>query len=419
MKIKHMEISFWRRKSRQEGKIQIYCRISVGGERIDIGSTGITTWHDHWDEDKKKFTTRDPEAFFKNEQLDIMRVKLRAIFTNLLLKEEKITPAKIRRAYEGQSTNVTLLSAFALYMKDSASDQERDLEESTLGVYDNVRKKLTTFLIKHKATDLLIEDFDLKWVKKFRAWMKKVPLDGGKVGHADSYIIKQTQTIKNVMIWSKLNKLADSNPLEGMRVKGPEWDDPVHLTLEQFEQLRAHKFENESMQHVADVFIILCRCGFHFGDLEDFVKQHRKAVKKGVDGNPWIIKERIKTQVPIRVPIFEEVEEIVTKYGGWEHLPMMSDQKFNGWLKLIAAEMKWTGELAEISSKAGRKTFTYWCFNTLLLSTDAVVVVLGRKSASGLEVYARPDEHKVAGELAQSREMQKRNKAKKKKNRKD
>lgn len=73
--------------------------------------------------------------------------------------------------------------------------------------------------------------------------------------------------------------------------------------------------------------------------------------------------------------------------------------QFNEWLKFVAAAL----DLPEsLSSKAGRKTFTDWCYNTLLLTTDSVKVLLGRKSASGLEVYGRPDERRVMAELKQS-----------------
>ncbi|WP_041616219.1 hypothetical protein [Spirosoma linguale] len=45
-------------------------------------------------------------------------------------------------------------------------------------------------------------------------------------------------------------------------------------------------------------------------------------------------------------------------------------------------------------------------FNTKLLSTDLVKVLLGRKSDKGLEVYGRPDERRVVGEMDQSRVLQ-------------
>jgi integrase len=179
------------------------------------------------------------------------------------------------------------------------------------------------------------------------------------------------------------------------------------LSNEEFERLRSHRFENRYLQETADVFIILCRCGFHYGDLLDLVQQYSTAIKKGVDGKPWLIKQRIKTEVRTFVPLFDEVSQIVDKYGGWEKLPLKPLPKFNSWLKLVAAEVKLYEDL---SSKAGRKTFTDWCFNTLLLSTDAVMVLLGRKSSKGLETYGRPDERRVAAELEQSKVMKKRKK---------
>ena len=403
--VKRMEISFWRHKSKQKDKVQLYCRISVAGERAEIGSTGITIWRDHWD--GQRISDKDPEAFFKNEQIDIMRDQLRATYNDLFRRKEKITAAKIRRIFQSGNESVSLLSAFEMYLTDSAQDPDRKLKKSSLEVYENVRKKLVDFLISQKALDLLVEDFDLTWVKKYRRWMKQLPLDGDQIGHADSYVVKHTQTIKNVLTWAKLNKVADSNPLDGMRIKNAEYDDPVFLSEEQFQRLRTHTFENSHLQQAADIFVILCRSGFHYGDLTDFVQKSKTAVRKGLDGETWLIKDRIKTEVSIRVPQFDEVKTIIDKYGGWEKLPLTSLPKFNYWLKVIAGKLDLPQDL---SSKAGRKTFTDWCFNTLLLSTDSVKVVLGRKTDKGLEVYGRPDERRVIGELEQSKVLQQRKK---------
>lgn len=403
--VKRMVISFWRRKSKQKDKVQLYCRIAVGGDRADIGSTGITTYEDYWD--GKQISEADPEAFFKNEILGILSDRLRAIYSDLLRRKEKITAAKVRRIFESGTEAISVVTVFQMYLAESRSDLDRNLKKNSLDVYDNVRKKLIDFLATENALDLLVEDFDLNWVKKYRRWMKQLPLANDQIGHADSYVIKHVQTIKNVLSWAKLKKISDVNPLEGMRINNPKYDDPVFLTNEQFELLKNYHFENSHLQQAADIFILLCRCGFHYGDLKDFVLKHKTAVRKGVDGEVWLIKDRIKTEVSIRVPQFEEVKTIVDKYGGWEKLPLTSLPKFNDWLKIIAAKLDLPEDL---SSKAGRKTFTDWCFNTLLLSTDSVKVLLGRKSDSGLEVYGRPDERRVIGEMAQSKVLQERKK---------
>jgi integrase len=403
MNLSHMEISFWRHKGKKNGRSKLYCRISVAGERTDIGSTGISIYHEYWN--GERVMDEDPEAFFKNERLNIIRNQLMAVYNDLFRRKEKITAAKIKRFYLGQTGNVPLLTAFQMYIKDCQIDPERELESSSVMVYNNVRKKITTFLIEQRATDVLAEDFDLLWLKKYRRWMKTVPLDAGKTGHADSYVAKHSQTISSMLIWARLHKLIDVNPLQGLRVKGATFEEPVFLTEDQFQLLRSHAFKSQKLQETADVLVIMCRSGFHYGDLLDMAKRYKVSLRQGLDGEPWLVKDRIKTQVKIHVPVFNEVQQIVDKYGGWEKLPLRPLAKFNEFLKLVAAELDLPDDL---SSKAGRKTFTDWCFNSLLLSTDTVKILLGRKSDKGLEVYGRPDERRVIAELSQSQEMQRR-----------
>ncbi|PHK31438.1 hypothetical protein VF13_39200 [Nostoc linckia z16] len=232
--------------------------------------------------------------------------------------------------------------------------------------------------------------------------MKTIKI-GEKVGHEDSYIRKHCQTIKQVTRWAKISKLTDFNGLDGYKVPGVKGKSPLTLPDGEFARLCQHKFKNPYMQEVADIFIILCRTGFHYGDLLDFVENYQSAFQRGIDGEKWLIKDRIKTDVTARIPQFQEVAAIVDKYGGWDKLPLKSLQKMNQWLKLIAGELYFHPKL---STKAGRKTFTDWCYNTLNLTTDAVKVLLGRLSDKGLEVYGRPDERRVINELKQSQSYQ-------------
>ena len=221
-----LSISFWRHKSKTAGKASLYCRVMVNGDRAEMGSTQIKIWCDHWNSERQMISDQDPESHFKNEMLDLLRNQIRAVYNDLYRKREKITAAKIRRAWSGQTTCYSLLSVFDLYLEDSAADTERNLRQGSLRVYENVRKNLDRFLTHQKATDLLVEDFDLMWTKKLRQWMKKSVIKGGKVGHADMYMTKQIQTIKSVLSWAKLNKLADENPLQGLRIKNVQGNDP-------------------------------------------------------------------------------------------------------------------------------------------------------------------------------------------------
>lgn len=393
MNFKNMDVSFWRHESKRSGFAKLYCRITVGGKKKDIGSTGIFIDWNHWN--GREVTADDPQCVVYNQRLNIYRTKLHAIYNDLILKDEVINAEKIKRIYLGGSAGLSLLTVFDLYLKDSAVDPERDLDEDTVKVYGRVCKKLAKFLSSEKSSALPAEDFDILWAKKYRRWMATAVHRSG-TGHSESYIIKQSQTIKNVLIWAKLHKHIRQNPLDGMKLKGPEYDDPIFLTEEQFQKLRKHKFQNDALQETADVFVILCRTGFHYGDLEDLVMNYKTALRAGLDGETWVMKDRIKNEVKTRVPLFSEVKQVVERYGGWEKLPMRPLTKFNVYLKVVAALLELPQDL---SSKAGRKTFTDWCYNVQHLSTDAVKVMLGRKSAVGLEIYGRPDERRVIAEL--------------------
>ncbi|UHG93360.1 phage integrase SAM-like domain-containing protein [Spirosoma oryzicola] len=400
MKINRMEVNYWLHDSKIQGKAQIYCNITVKGERVEIGSTGITIYRDHWNAAAQRITKHDHKAQFKNEQLAAQELQLMAIFTDLFRKEKAITAGKIKRLWKKGGDTTSLLTAFDMFLKDVKTNP--DCSDGTWEAYDDCRKKLIDFLISEKALDLPTEDFDVPWLKKHRKWMKLIPV-GDKIGHADSYIRKHSQTIKQVTRWAKANHLAEHNSLEGFKIPNAKYPDPIFLTDEEFDRLLKYRFNNKYKQEVADLFIIYCRTGFHYGDLKDFIDQYQTALQRGIDGKPWLIKERIKTEVTARVPQFKEVDAIVEKYGGWERLPVKSNKTMNDWLKIIAAEL---GFHPDLSTKAGRKTFTDWCYNTLGLTTEAVKVMLGRKSEKGLEVYGRPDERRVIAELKQSQAFQ-------------
>lgn len=397
MDINRTEVKYWLHDSKTRGKAQIYCNITVKGQRLQIGSTGITIYRDHWNADTQRITKHNPRSQFLNEQLVAQELQLMSIFTDLFTKKAPITAGKIKRLFkQGAGETTALLTAFDLFLKDVKTNPE--CSGNTWEAYDDCRKKLINFLISEKALDLVVEEFDVAYLKKYRKWMKLNPV-GDKIGHKDSYIRKHSQTIKQVTKWAKANHLDDHNSLEGFKVPNAKYDDPIYLTDEEFERLVNHRFDNPHKQEAADMFIIYCRTGFHYGDLKDFIKQYQTALRRGIDGKPWLIKDRIKTEVTARVPQFKEVEAIVEKYGGWEKLPVKANKTMNDWLKLIAGELRFNPDL---STKAGRKTFTDWCYNTLGLSTEAVKVMLGRKSEKGLEVYGRPDERRVIAELNQS-----------------
>jgi hypothetical protein len=132
---------------------------------------------------------------------------------------------------------------------------------------------------------------------------------------------------------------------------------------------------------------------------------------------------RGKTDVMAQVPAnaWPEVNQIVMKYGGWDKLPILSNQKTNDYLKLVAAELnvaimriplevRKTKNLTflpeKLTVKAGRKTLADWLLNELGWSKEAVKVVLGLTTDKCLDSYVREDERRVLRELRRGNDSQ-------------
>lgn len=60
---KRMEILFWRHQTssqRKKGQYTIYCRVTVGGEREDLGSTNMKTYYDFFNPDRERVESNSP-----------------------------------------------------------------------------------------------------------------------------------------------------------------------------------------------------------------------------------------------------------------------------------------------------------------------------------------------------------------------
>ncbi len=47
----------------------------------------------------------------------------------------------------------------------------------------------------------------------------------------------------------------------------------------------------------------------------DIMKLKRAHIITGIDGNNWIITERLKTKIPVNIPLLSVVESLIEKYG--------------------------------------------------------------------------------------------------------
>lgn len=403
-----MEILFMRHRCKDVNFSKIYTKISYNGERIELGSTNIKIETEDWDVVKKRVKSESANASIKNEILATIESDIFMAY-NDLLRKKKIFDVKILKEaiLKVGNDNVdlpepTFIEVFDMFLKQIANPDENEaLSKGTLTKYKNVRDCLLNFLIHEKQLKTKISEFDEKTLRIFKLYMKNT------LAYAPITIHKRCQVVKQAATWGIKNvNECLQNHLDNVTFKEPEQEEHVYLTDQQFQLLKKHKFRTKAKQEVADVFILYCRTGFHYADLKEIIKNSQnesnenKAERKGIDGEKWLYKSRVKTSVTAKVPFFEEVHEIIAKYDGWKNIPIKSNSKMNDTLKLIADELGFPEELIlKISVKAGRKTLTDWLLNIKGWSTEAVKVLLGIKNSRYVDKYGKADERRVVLEM--------------------
>jgi hypothetical protein len=124
-----MEILFWRHcttAQKRKGMCTIYTRVTIFGRRAELGSTGIKTFADHWDQERQEVTALDPHGMFKNEQLTDCKAQILAIQNEFIRKRKTITADRIKDEYLRSGAQYTYLGAFAMFLAEYKSDTEHE-----------------------------------------------------------------------------------------------------------------------------------------------------------------------------------------------------------------------------------------------------------------------------------------------------
>jgi site-specific recombinase XerD len=153
----------------------------------------------------------------------------------------------------------------------------------------------------------------------------------------------------------------------------------VYLTEEQMDAIREYHPHNDRMQRIKDLFMFQCMTGLAFIDLMNLTSKDIQVI----DGSKVIVSSRKKTHESFVVFLYPEAEEILDKYS--YNLPRYSNQKYNDYLKILAAG---AGVNIMLTSHMARHTFATWLLNRGVPITT-VQKALGHSSVEMTEKYAR------------------------------
>ena len=183
----------------------------------------------------------------------------------------------------------------------------------------------------------------------------------------------------------------------------------IHLTIEEIARIKQLTFnENETRYEKArDVFLFSCFTGLNYRDLKDL---RRFSIKY----NYLIIKSKKNSEENIRVPLVDHARTILEKYrdsGNIHPVPVVSQQKYNEYLKIIGKRAELNDKVAQIrfkgmgrietthpkwqllTSLAGRRTFVSLA-TFLDIPLETASMITGLKAEAIEAYYEVPDARK-------------------------
>lgn len=184
-------------------------------------------------------------------------------------------------------------------------------------------------------------------------------------------------------------RLCKFDPYSQFKVKKGKSKDPVFLIESEIQKIKDWEPVNDKLQHVKDMFIFQCFTGMAYVDMVNF----SKADIFEMDGEKVINSKREKTDESFISLLLPEAEEILEKYD--YKLPIMSNQKYNDYLKLLAAG---AGIKKTLTSHTARHTFGTYLINKDI-PIETVSRAMGHSNIKMTQHYAKLLGKKVIGDM--------------------
>jgi len=393
---KGLSILFWLNKQRSKnGKPAMYLRFTLDYARVEL-ATHLYLDPTLWNARSQQAKPNTEQGAEINRQLLIIKANLNRHYTRLLALEMPVTAEILKNAYLGineqQKTLKELLEFYELRFTEKVRTGRKAV--NTLKSVRTTRDKVLAF-VKHRFR---VSDIPLAAIK---------PSFAPDLEHflTTRQRVSSNTCMKYIKIFKRMIKLAVdqewmlANPFAGFAC---HYEEPQRerLTMEEVMALYKKDLHIDRLTEVRDVFIFCCFTGFAYQDVANLTPANQEL---GIDGERWIVKDRVKNNNPERIPLLPVPLEIVERYKDHPYcvntgrlLPVNSNQRYNGYLKEIAVLC---GINKHLTTHTARHTFA----TTITLENDVpietVSQMLGHKSIKTTQIYAKITQRKVSNNM--------------------
>ncbi|MDP5200183.1 site-specific integrase [Flavobacterium sp. DG2-3] len=387
---------FFLKIPRNDSKIRtVYFRITVDG--IPKEASTKRKWDiTRWDQKMERAVGSKEDAKSLNFFLDSLTLKINEIKTEMMYSGKSITAEKVMDQVLGRTApKVKVLEEFQKHNDEMEALLGKGYAKGTLERFTITKNHLTSFIkLKFKKDDHEFEDLNLEFVKDFEFYLRTVR------ECSNNTTLKYIANFKKIVIRAIDNEIISKDPFKNFKgrktklVKKP-------ITTQELYELEKHYFTTDRLDVVRDVFVFQCYTGLAYIDAFQLKKTD---IKKGIDGNLWIMSQRQKTNSSFNVPLLPQALKIIEKYK--DHplclqrgtvLPVSSNQKMNEYLKEVA---NLCGFAFTLNTHMARRTFGSTVTLNNNVPINVVKELLGHSSVKQTEAYAITEQATIGREMS-------------------
>jgi integrase len=391
-------ILFWinRSKANSKGLVPVWARITIDGKRAEC-SVKKQILSTLWDAEKNRAKGNSDEARAINNYLVMVQAELTKHYNILLSTKDFVTAEDVKNSYKGiKEVKKTFLELYTLYNQKLSERKEiEDLSDGRFRRFKVLYKKCAEFIkYQFKKSDLPLDEVKMSFIVEFEHYLRTVKMIGYNT------TMKYMKDLKQVMKYGVMVEYIPSNPFETFKCSYKKVKRDF-LDQEELDLLYRKNFKIQRLEEVRDCYVFSCYTGYAYSDAEALTSDD---IAIGIDGEKWIIRDRIKTETTENVPLLPIALEIIVKYKNHPYckahnklLPMNSNQRYNAYLKEIA---DMCGIKKNLTSHTARHTFA----TTVLLMNDVpmetAMELLGHTDIRTTQIYGKIVQKKLSNDMS-------------------
>jgi len=370
-------MSFWVRPSQknQDRKTPIYLRLQLDGVRTEY-SIGQYVLVSHWDSKAQKVKGLTEEAESTNGTLGTLKARALKIYNEMLISGEPFNSFTIKdKLINGTTKAMTFNELMEEHIQKMIALRGKSFSQPTIVKYRNSQLRISQYIKKrYKRNDIYLYELNFDFIDGFEGFLKT------EFNNSNTTCAKHFQRISRVVRIALNRGYINRYPFGEYKPKLDKVN-IVYLTFEEVNKIEAKIFTIDRLEIVKKIFLFSCYSGLSFKEMEN-LKPSNIITSDGE--TYWIKMVRQKTKreykcvlLPQAHQLIQELQEYQSAIPKGKLIPIISNQKYNAYLKEIA---EICGIPKKLTSHVGRKTFSIGLALRSSVSIELLSALLGHSS---------------------------------------